>query len=164
MNQLNDDKVLEGSTSQDQGAQATEGTRGAGPAAALKEVRDAAFSAASSVRDAATEEANEAVVRGKEGVAGHIDALVSAIEASARELHSHDSPLAAAADSVARSLRSTAQHLHEQNPAGLAGEVSSFARTHPLMFILGSAAAGFALARVTKAGDTAENARKETAQ
>lgn len=132
--------------------------------AAARDVSDAAVGAGERVRETVLEEGGEAIQRSKEGIAGQLDTLVSAIEASAKELHGGESALAPAADSVADYLRSAAEHLHAQNPKALAEEVSGFARTHPLMFLLGSAAAGFALTRVGKAAHTTSKSSQESRQ
>ena len=132
--------------------------------AAAGNIRDSAVGAGERIRETVLEEGGEAIQRGKEGIAGQIDTLVSAIEASAKELHGGESALAPAADSVADYLKSAAEHLHAQNPKALAEEVSGFARTHPLMFLLGSAAAGFALTRVGKAAHTTSKTSQESRQ
>lgn len=118
---------------------------------ALRGVRDEAVAAGSEIGRAAKDEAIAAADRGKENVAGRLDHVVSAIEASARELRQSESSLADAAESIATRLKATAGHLHSQDPRALAGELGDFARAHPLAFILGSVAAGFAAARVAKA-------------
>jgi hypothetical protein len=121
-------------------------------------VSDAAHRATEQVREQASRAAGQAQERTqaflseqKEVAAEHIDGVVKVLHDTVDQLREH-SPGAVSdyAERAVDGLDSVAQALREQDVRALVGRVEDFARRQPVLFIAGSVAIGFALARFLK--------------
>ena len=92
----------------------------------------------------------------KEGAAGRVDDVASAIDRAADELHDNPTLSRYAAD-LADSMHGVAVRMRERSVDDLAEEVRQLARSNPALFLLGSLGAGFALARFMKASPRREH-------
>jgi hypothetical protein len=92
----------------------------------------------------------------KDGAAGRVDEVASAVDRAADELH--DNPtLSRYASDLAGSIHGVAARIRERSVDDLADEVRQLARSNPALFVLGSVGAGFALARFMKASPRREH-------
>lgn len=87
----------------------------------------------------------------KERAADHLDGVVKVLHDTVDQLRQR-SPGAVAdyAERAVGGLDSVAHALREQDVRSLVGQVEDFARRQPVLFLAGSVAAGFALARFLK--------------
>jgi hypothetical protein len=92
----------------------------------------------------------------KDGAAGQVDEVASAIDRAADELHDNPTLSRYAAD-LAGSMHGVAVRMREHSVDDLAEEVRQLARSNPALFVLGSVGAGFALARFMKASPRREH-------
>jgi hypothetical protein len=92
----------------------------------------------------------------KEGAAGQVEQVASAVGRAADELHDNPTLSRYAAD-LASSMHGVAERIRERSVDDLAEEVRQLARHNPALFLLGSLGAGFALARFMKASPRREH-------
>lgn len=69
-------------------------------------------------------------------------------------------PLTDYLDEVQTKLSSFAERLETRGPQGVLDDVSSFARRRPMMFLAAAAGAGFAVARLARAGQAVHQAEE----
>jgi hypothetical protein len=121
-------------------------------------VSDAAHRATEQVRDQASRAAGQAQERTqaflseqKEVAAEHIEGVTKVLHDTVDQLRQR-SPGAVSdyAERAVDGLDSVAQALREQDVRALVGQVEDFARRQPALFLAGSVAIGFALARFLK--------------
>ncbi len=95
----------------------------------------------------------------KGAIAGQAQQVSSALGTAARELGS-EAPtwLRSALEQGARTIEELARTVDQKDSRELVGEVQRFARERPGTFLAGCAFAGFAAARVFKAGASASSA------
>jgi hypothetical protein len=139
------------------------GSSGAG--AMQSAMSDVAHQATEQIRDHASRAAGQAQERAqaflseqKEVAAEHIDGVVKVLHETVDQLRQR-SPGAVSdyAERAVDSLDSVAQALREQDLRALVGQVEDFARRQPVMFIAGSVAIGFAVARFLKSSSRSGN-------
>lgn len=88
----------------------------------------------------------------RSGAATQVKSLSSALDAAAGELSDGSGWLRSAFQSGARTLQQFADTVEHKDSRQLTREVEQLARDHPGAFLTACAAAGFAAARVMKAG------------
>lgn len=152
--------ALEPSTEQD--------SRGVGGTArdAADEARSAAGDVAGTAKDQTRRVAEEATARAREvggtirdRVSGEADSLARRTAHGIREWSDELESMAEGRTTgpgrlvgeIAGRGRSAADYVDDHGLAGLVDQVQSFARRRPLVFLLGAAATGFAVARLAKA-------------
>jgi hypothetical protein len=125
---------------------------------ATSAVSDAAQQAAERTRAQASRTAGEVqehakafLSEQKEAAAEHIDGVVKVLHDAVDQLRQR-SPGAVTdyAERAVGGLDSVAHALREQDMRALVGQVEDFARRQPVLFLAGSVAVGFALARFLK--------------
>jgi len=89
----------------------------------------------------------------KETAAGKVQAAADAADAASNELDP-TSPQAQAVHQVADHIEDVAERLRTADVGQLTDQITQMARRNPLLFMGGSAIAGFAVARFLKARDT----------
>jgi hypothetical protein len=95
----------------------------------------------------------------KDGAAGQVDEVASAMDRAADELRDNPTLSRYAAD-LAGSMHGVADRMRERSVDDLAEDVRQLARSNPALFILGSVGAGFALARFMKASPRREHGNR----
>jgi hypothetical protein len=91
---------------------------------------------------------------GKERAAEQVDNLASAADAVAASLRDHHQEgLAEYARRMSRELSTMASHLQNRSVDDLMRDARELARNNPSMFLFGSIAVGFGLARFLKASE-----------
>ncbi|MEE4119747.1 MAG: hypothetical protein V2I65_12085 [Paracoccaceae bacterium] len=118
--------------------------------AAARGVRDHAGDA---VRDAgriARDEANARVGRAADGAAAEAERAATAAEDAAGDYPDRAMP-GRTLEGVSAFLEDTAHSLRRADLESVADDVTRFARRHPLTFLAGAAAIGFAAARLARA-------------
>ena len=122
---------------------AAERTARAARAQAAEDIRDRAAEARATARESVSEAADSAAARAEEAARAAEEAAadpqVPGIEAQALE-------------SLACMLEDTAQRLRGADLSTLSREATHLARRHPALTLAGAAAAGFAVARIARAG------------
>lgn len=91
----------------------------------------------------------------RKGVVGEqLRQLSGAIDAAGSSLDEGQSPqwVSQGLQSLSRSVSNFAEQIETRDARALAGDVQQFARSNPALFLAGCAAAGFAAARVLRAG------------
>lgn len=110
--------------------------------------------------------ANEANLR-KDGVSKQLKSVSSALSAAEDELAKpgSDTPewLTSGLHQVVTSVEDFANRVQNKDSTELIGEVRSFARQNPATFLVACAAAGFAAARLFKAGEPDAMSRQSNA-
>ena len=96
------------------------------------------------------EQAASAAEGHKAGLADKVDELASAVHKSGEQFSGQQDWIAGAIERGAAELSTLAKSLRENDVNALLGQVRSFARQQPAVFIGASLAAGFALARFGK--------------
>lgn len=112
------------------------------------ELRDDAATLGDSAKQRLYSEANSK----KSGVADEAKSVSSALNAAAEELSNSPSWLRTGFEKGASSLEQLAKTLENKDSRELTRDAQAFARQHPGTFLAGCAIAGFAAARVMKAG------------
>lgn len=124
-------------------SEATERTAREARAQAAEDIRAGAEAARDTARDSVSEATRSAAARAEEAARAAEEAAadpeVPGIEAQALE-------------SLARLLEDTAQGLRGTDLSTLSREAAHLARRHPALTLAGAAAAGFAVARIARAG------------
>ena len=115
-----------------------------------KDVADQAADKASSIVDQVKDKAVSAVEGQKARFADQIDGLAEAVHKSGQQFSGHQDWIAGAIERGAAELSTLATSLRENDVSALYGQVRTFARQQPAMFIGASFAAGFAIARFGK--------------
>jgi hypothetical protein len=135
------------------GASGSSGMQGATAAAsdAAQQAAGRARAQASRTADEAQEHAKAFLSEQKEAAAEHIDGVVKVLHDAVDQLRQR-SPGAVTdyAERAVGGLDSVAHALREQDMRALVGQVEDFARRQPVLFLAGSVAVGFALARFLK--------------
>lgn len=90
------------------------------------------------------------VAAGKDGLADRLDGLARSVHDTSEQFAGKQDWIARAIDGGAQELNSLAQALRGSDVTDLFGQVQSFARRQPGVFIGASLAAGFAVARLGK--------------
>lgn len=116
------------------------------PGEAAGQANEQASSLLGQVQDKALAAANEQ----KEGLAGRIDELASAVHKSGEQFAGQQDWIASAIEHGAAELGSLASSLRENDLSSLLGQIKSLARRQPALFVGVSLAAGFAVARLGK--------------
>jgi hypothetical protein len=110
--------------------------------------------------DEAKARAGSAIDERKQGPAEDVEDVAHALKASAHDLEQRDKAYVARyVEQAAGSIEQFAATLQRQELGDLARQVEDFARRQPALFIGGSVAAGFALARFLKS--SAERRERE---
>ena len=120
---------------------------------ALSEAKSIASDAGAKVSALAGQMKDKAVsaVEGqKEGIAGRIDVAADTIHRSGQQFAGKQDWIASAIERAAAELSSLSGALRENDLGQLAGQIQSFAKRQPALFIGAAFAAGFALARFGK--------------
>lgn len=129
------------------------------PAQSMEDVRKKGEMAVEQARTAATdvletgkERAREELTHGKSTVARHVRDVAHAAKAAADDLRKHDqTAMASWAEAAADGMTSAADGLEGREISDIFGQVESYARRQPAVFLAGIALAGFAAARFAKA-------------
>lgn len=107
--------------------------------------------------------AGEHAETAKNRAAGEVDNLADAADAIASSLSEHDHEgLAEFARRMSDELSTMAGRLQSRNIEDLVHDARELARNNPSMFLFGSVAIGFGLARFLKASDTNASAERPT--
>lgn len=115
-----------------------------------KEAAGQAADKASSLVDQVKDKAVGAAEGQKAGVADQIENLASSVRKSSEQFSGQQDWIASAIERGAAELSTLASSLRENDVNALFGQVRTFARQQPAVFIGASFAAGFALARFGK--------------
>ena len=115
-----------------------------------KDVAGQAADKASSIVDQVKDKAASAAEGQKARFADQIDGLADAVHKSGQQFSGQQDWIAGAIERGAAELSTLATSLRENDVSALFGQVRTFARQQPAMFIGASFAAGFALARFGK--------------
>lgn len=115
-----------------------------------KAVASQAADQASTLVDQVKDKATSAVEGQKAGLADQIDGLADAVHKSGQQFNGQQEWIASAIERGAAELSTLATSLRENDGTALFGQVRTFARQQPAVFIGASFAAGFALARFGK--------------
>lgn len=121
-----------------------------GVADQAKEFAGQAADKASSFVDQVKDKAVGAVEGQKAGIADQIEDLASSVRKSSEQFSGQQDWIASAIERGAAELSTLASSLRENDANALFGQVRTFARQQPAVFIGASFAAGFALARFGK--------------
>lgn len=121
-----------------------------GAAEQAKEVAGQAADKASSLVGQVKDKAVSAVEGQKAGLADQLDSLAESVHRSGEQLHGKQDWIAGAVERGAAELSTLASSLRENDVQALFGQVQSFARRQPAVFIGAMFAAGFGLARFGK--------------
>lgn len=89
--------------------------------------------------------------QGKEAVAVRAHRLADAVDRMANELDERDHTLASYVGQLARGMHGLADSMHNRSISDMAADAQRLAKRNPGLFLLGSAAIGFTLARFMKA-------------
>ncbi|WP_242098180.1 hypothetical protein [Sphingomonas sp. CROZ-RG-20F-R02-07] len=115
-----------------------------------KAVAGQAADKASTLVDQVKDKAVGAVEGQKAGFADQLDGLADAVHKSGKQFSGQQDWIAGAIERGAAELSTLATSLRENDVTALFGQVRTFARQQPAVFIGASFAAGFALARFGK--------------
>lgn len=113
--------------------------------------RETAGDAADAVREEATRQADSA----KSGVADGVSDVASALRKAADEMRG-GSPQERTFGQIAHGLADVSDSIRGKDLGEMAGDVSSFAKRNPMLFIGGIALAGFAVTRFATASGQRE--------
>ena len=132
---------------------------GGNVAAQAKEVAGEAADKASSLVGQVKDKAVSAVEGQKAGLADQIDSLAESVHRSGEQLQGKQDWIAGAVERGAAELSTLATSLRENDLSALLGQVQTFARRQPAVFIGAMFVAGFGLARFGKivAADVTRN-------
>lgn len=108
--------------------------------------------------DATKERARSEADKHKTTVASSLKSVSSAARTSADELRGEAGWMASGLTTAADSIEDFAGMLQNKSPDELARDVQTFARQNPMPFLLGCAAAGFAVSRLFRASAKTEGA------
>ncbi|RBI86358.1 hypothetical protein DRV85_06315 [Rhodosalinus halophilus] len=122
---------------------------------AVAEAREAAARSLDEAGRRAREEANARVSQAADDAAAEAANAARAAEDAAAEFGA-DSVEAKALRSIAQFLEDTAERLHALDLESMVHGVDRFAQRHPMAFLAGAAALGFAAARLLRAADRAD--------
>lgn len=115
-----------------------------------KSVVGQAADKASTLVDQVKDKATSAVEGQKAGLADQLDGIADAVHKSGQQFSGQQDWIAGAIERCAAELSTLATSLRENDVTALFGQVRTFARQQPAVFIGASFAAGFALARFGK--------------
>lgn len=133
---------------------------------AAEDAKEAAAEKGAELKERAKAEAENLYTRGKDEVrtraneaqtraAEETERTAAAFRHAAKDFDDDDIRARAAAH-LAEGIGSAAERIRQTELTDVVRDVRSFARTNPLLFFAGAAAAGFALARLAKASERRE--------
>lgn len=114
--------------------------------AAVNQAKDQAASLVGQVKEKALTAASDQ----KDGIADGIDNLAQTVKKSGEQFAGQQDWIASAIDRGAGELSTLASSLRQNDLGSLVGQVRSFARRQPALFVGACLAAGFAVARLGK--------------
>ena len=94
---------------------------------------------------------------GKDFAAEHLGSMAHALRMASKELHSNDSPAVGYVDSAARSVESLSDYFQTRTLSQLVGDIESYARREPAVFLGGAFFVGMLGGRFLKAASPARS-------
>ena len=147
-----------GSTTNSAGSAKPDGAGGAGQIRdELNSTFEAATSHAAEIAEPFKRQARELAQNQKNVVAGHLQGLADAIEASAKDVSTQSPNTAEFLRAAASSMKSASGSLHNNHIDDIARSLDQFARDRPGALFAGAAILGFAATRFFKSSNAPQH-------